>query len=105
MGIFGDSGVSRDDFLALQTRVADLEKQVARLVMMANGGDSGAATFGGGAFTAAAAFAQTNSGGVADWQQEARALKAQGQLIQAIKVVRAATNAGLAEAKSYVEGL
>lgn len=37
MGIFGGGGANNDDFLALKTRVSQLEKQVATLVAVLNG--------------------------------------------------------------------
>lgn len=40
-----------------------------------------------------------------DWQQDVRTLLAQGQKIEAIKLVRRQTNCGLKDAKDYVEAL
>jgi len=40
-----------------------------------------------------------------DWQQDVRALLAQGQKIEAIKLVRRQTSCGLKDAKEYVEGV
>lgn len=50
-----------------------------------------------------APIAQPSSGGATDWQAEVKRLVATGQKIEAIKVYREATDAGLAEAKSAVE--
>jgi ribosomal protein L7/L12 len=40
-----------------------------------------------------------------DWLQDVRTLLAQGQKIEAIKLVRRQTNCGLKDAKEYVEAL
>lgn len=45
----------------------------------------------------------TTNGGV--WQQEVRGLLAQGQKLQAIKLVRQQTGSGLKDAKDFVEAM
>lgn len=40
-----------------------------------------------------------------DWQRDVRTLLAQGQKIEAIKLVRGQTNCGLKDAKEFVEAL
>jgi ribosomal protein L7/L12 len=96
MGIFSD-GSSRDDYLQLEARVADLEALVAQLsgtvaALSAPGSMPGAGS------PAAGAAAQR-------WELEARVLKQAGKLIDAIKVVREATGWGLKEAKDFADRL
>lgn len=103
MGIFGADG-SREDYLVLDARVASLdarvkalEATVARLhTMLAAASVSVSDQVPLPQATAAAEVA---------WESEARALKAQGNLIGAIKIVREATRCGLKEAKDYVSQL
>lgn len=98
MGMFGGGDGSREDYLALEARVASLEATVAKLSAMMAGG---APPVGAGDAPPYAGAA----GSGAPWDAEARALKSQGNAIVAIKVVREATNWGLKEAKDYVDRL
>lgn len=96
MGIFGDGG-SRDDFLQLEARVTSLETMVAELAgTVASLSASGSAPVAG--WPGAPVAAQR-------WELEARVLKQAGKAIQAIKVVREATNWGLKESKDFVDRL
>jgi len=96
MGIFGDSG-SRDDYLQLEARVAGLETMVAQLAgTVAALSATGPAPVAG--VPAVPVTAQR-------WELEARVLKQAGKFIDAVKVVRDATNWGLKEAKDFVDGL
>lgn len=88
MPLFGGSAQDDVDLRDLQERVARLEQTVARLeAQLASGGaaPAGAAAPGG------------------DGLDEVRRLKAEGNLIAAIKAYRAVTHVGLAEAKNAVE--
>lgn len=102
MGIFGGGDGSREDYLALEARVASLEATVARLsAMVAGGAPPTAAPTASGDVP----YAGTSPGAGSPWDAEARALKAQGNAIAAIKLVREATHWGLKEAKDYVDRL
>jgi large subunit ribosomal protein L7/L12 len=88
VGIFrGESG-SGEDVRRLEARVARLEAAMARLQAGASGHP--------GVFL--------DKSAMASWEFQARQLAAEGKKIQAIKVVRQATNMGLKEAKDYVDG-
>lgn len=97
MGIFGGDG-SREDYLALEARVAALEATVTRLSAMLAGGVPPVAGARDVPYAGSAPAA-------APWEAEARALKAQGNAIAAIKHVREATGWGLKEAKDHVDAL
>ncbi len=99
MCIFGGGDGSREDYLALEARVASLEATVAKLSAMLAGGAPQSAVPGDVPYAGAAPGAGT------PWDAEARALKAQGNAIAAIKLVREATHWGLKEAKDYVDRL
>ncbi|MCB0908049.1 MAG: ribosomal protein L7/L12 [Nocardioidaceae bacterium] len=99
MGIFGGGDGSREDYLALEARVASLEAAVAKLSAILAGGAPPSAAPG------EVPYAGASSAVGAPWDAEARALKAQGKAIAAIKLVREATHWGLKEAKDYVDRL
>ena len=89
MALFGRDD-SHSDFLELQTRVARLEEQVARLQ----------AALSSGVVSTAGATAPAP---VADQYAEARLLAASGKKINAIKLVREQSGLGLKEAKDLVD--
>lgn len=104
MGIFGGGDGSREDYLALEARVASLEATVAKLsAMLAGGAPPSPAP--PSAAPGDVPYAGAAGGAGAPWDAEARALKAQGNAIAAIKLVREATHWGLKEAKDYVDRL
>ncbi len=86
MGLFGGN-TSREDVLRLEARVTALEATVAGLV-------AGQPVGGGAAVV-----------GEQTWAEEARALKAGGRALRAVKLVRDRTGWGLKEAKDYVDRL
>jgi len=108
VGIFGgsaqdqvDLGAVNDRLARVESALASLQAQVAALTTVASsaaganalaGTDPGAVPYGGNV-----------PGG--PWLEEVRALKAQGKLINAIKVYRQHTGVGLKEAKDTVEGM
>ena len=94
MGLFGGTP-DRGEVLELQTRVARLEEQVARLTaaLAARPAEPGPASAGTVAPPAEAL----------DIYAEARALAASGAKINAIKVVREQTGISLKAAKDLVE--
>jgi large subunit ribosomal protein L7/L12 len=102
MGIFGtpQDQVDLDD---LKLRVTRLETAVAALQAQA------AVPYGAPQAAPAAPAASATAAGtpVGDpaWLAEVRSLKAQGNLITAIKVYRENTGVGLKEAKDAVEAL
>jgi ribosomal protein L7/L12 len=96
MGWFGGGDGSRDDYLRLETRLARLEEQVARLTAMLQAAADP---------TTPAVRSVPPASAVPEWEVEARTLKAQGKAIHAIKAVREATGWGLKEAKQYVDRL
>jgi len=96
MGLFG-SDSAHGDQLALEARIAALEAKVAGLTAEV----ARLAAFP----LAVEALGTPPVGAPSAWQLEARRLHQAGEKIQAIKVVREATNWGLAEAKNYVERL
>jgi large subunit ribosomal protein L7/L12 len=87
VGLFGGTP-DRGEMLELQTRVARLEEQVARLAA---------------ALSAGPAAAETPAADVPDVYAEARALAASGAKINAIKVVREQSGMSLKAAKDLVE--
>ena len=97
MGIFGKPQ-DQVDFDHLKDRVTKLEAAVAALQQQA----ASAVPYGGAPAPAAAADPAT---GEPAWMAEVRALTAQGNKIQAIKLYREATGLGLKEAKDVVESL
>lgn len=86
MGLFGGTP-DRGEMLELQTRVARLEEQVARLAAALSAGPAAAET----------------AADVPDVYAEARALAASGAKINAIKVVREQSGMSLKAAKDLVE--
>jgi ribosomal protein L7/L12 len=96
VGLFGGTP-DRGEMLELQTRVARLEEQVARLT----------AALSARPAMAVPAAAETGSMVVAaevpDVYAEARALAASGKKINAIKVVREQSGISLKAAKDLVE--
>jgi large subunit ribosomal protein L7/L12 len=98
MGIFGtpQDQVDLDD---LKLRVTRLETAVAALQAQSA---SGAVPYGSPQVVAQPA---AGAGTEPDWMAEVRSLKAQGKLINAIKVYRERTGLGLKEAKDAVEAL
>jgi len=94
MGIFGDGG-SRDDYLQLEARVASLETMVAQL--------AGTVAALSAPAQAPVAGAPSAPVGAQRWELEARALKQEGKLIDAIKTVREATGWGLKDSKDFVD--
>lgn len=92
MGIFGGSAQDQVDFEGLKDRVTKLEAAVASLqLQLANAASTGA--------VAATPVAGT------EWMTEVRALVAQDNKIQAIKLYRENTGLGLKEAKDAVDAL
>lgn len=98
MGLFGAS-TDRGEILALESRVARLEEQVARLAAALAASASVPETpAGGGAAVSAPAPAPVD-----DAYAEARALAADGNKIHAIKLVREQGGMSLRAAKDLVE--
>jgi large subunit ribosomal protein L7/L12 len=108
VGIFDGSAQDQVDLAhvnerldRLESALASLQAQVAALTTGAVAGapnplagtDPGDVPYG------------TNPGASGPWLDEVRALKAEGNLIQAIKVYREHTGLGLKEAKDAVEGM
>ena len=90
--VIGPGGTNDAD----RTRIAELEKRVARLEAQL----AQLAATPAGAVAAAAATAATD-----DWMVEVQALSRAGKKIHAIKIYREHTGAGLKEAKDAVEAL
>ena len=104
MGIFGGDAQSQVDLDDLKARVAKLEVAVASLQAQSA---SGGVPYGA---TQASAPDPTQAGwapppGDVAWMGEVAALKAQGKLINAIKLYREKTGLGLKEAKDAVEAM
>lgn len=102
MGIFGNDAQAQVDLDDLKARVAKLEAAVQALQAHATSVSSGAVPYGGGQHVPQPAV---GTGAEPDWMAEVRTLKAQGKLINAIKVYRERTGLGLKEAKDAVEAL
>ena len=100
MGFFGGGTTDRDDLLALQARVAQLEEQVARLTALVENLPTGSA---GVQLSAEPATTPSRLAPVGDDYAEARALAAEGNKIHAIKVVRQQSGMSLKAAKDLVE--
>lgn len=102
MGIFG-GGDAQDqvDLDDLKARVAKLEVAVASLQAQSA---AGGVPYGGGQPNPPEAGWAAPPGDVA-WLGEVAALKAQGKLINAIKLYREHTGLGLKEAKDAVEAM
>jgi ribosomal protein L7/L12 len=108
MGIFGGSAQDQVDLSAINDRLARLESALASLQ-----GQVAALTTGAAAAGPPNALAGTDPGTIpygnnvpgGPWLEEVRSLKAQGKLINAIKVYREHTGVGLKEAKDTVEGM
>ncbi|MFZ2015098.1 MAG: ribosomal protein L7/L12 [Nocardioides sp.] len=91
MGLFGGGTTDRGELLELEARVARLEEQVARL------------TAALAAQPAAPPGSEAPAAPAADLYPDARALAAEGNKIQAIKVVRDRSGMSLRAAKDLVE--
>ena len=102
MGIFGGNPQDQVDLDDLKLRVTRLEMAVQALQAHATEVASGSVPYGGGQHVAQPAV---GTGAEPDWMAEVRSLKAQGKLINAIKVYRERTGLGLKEAKDAVEAL
>jgi large subunit ribosomal protein L7/L12 len=108
MGIFGGSPQEQVDLGAINDRLAKLESALASLQ-----GQVAALTTGAVAATPPNPLAGADPGAIpygnnvagGPWLEEVRSLKAQGKLINAIKVYRQNTGVGLKEAKDTVEGM
>jgi ribosomal protein L7/L12 len=108
MGLFGGSPQTDVDLRAINERLDRLESALASLQAQV-----AALTTGAMAASAPSPLAGADPGGVpyagsvpgGPWLEEVRALKAQGKLINAIKVYREHTGVGLKEAKDTVEGM
>ena len=111
MGIFGggssgsaqqqvDLSAVNDRLARLESALASLQAQVAALTTNAAAGALNALA---GTDPGAIPYGNNVPGG--PWLEEVRALKAQGKLINAIKVYRENTGVGLKEAKDTVEGM
>jgi large subunit ribosomal protein L7/L12 len=109
MGIFDGSAQDQVDLAHVNERLDQLESAVASLQTQVASMNNGAVAAG-----AANPLAGTDPGDVpygdnigasGPWLDEVRELKAEGNLIQAIKVYREHTGLGLKEAKDAVEGM
>jgi ribosomal protein L7/L12 len=119
MGIFGHSSNEQSpqqqvDLAGINDRLARLESAVASLQGQLASLTTGAVAAGGPAGVVANPLAGADPGAVpygnniaagGPWLDEVRSLKAQGKLINAIKVYREHTGVGLKEAKDTVEGM
>ena len=110
MGIFGGSAQDQVDLTHVNERLDRLESALASLQAQVAGLTTGAVAAGAPANPMAGtdpgAVPYGNNIGVSGpWLDEVRALKAQGELINAIKVYRKNTGVGLKEAKDTVEGM
>jgi large subunit ribosomal protein L7/L12 len=102
MGIFGNDAQSQVDLDDLKARVATLEVAVASLQAQSGGVPYGSPQV--------SAPDPTQAGwaphpGEVAWLGEVAALKAQGKVINAIKLYREKTGLGLKEAKDAVEAM
>lgn len=108
MGIFGGSAQDQVDLGAINDRLARLESALASLQGQVAALTTGAVAAGppnplAGADPGSVPYDDSGAGG--PWLEEVRALKAEGKLINAIKVYRQHTGVGLKEAKDTVEGM
>ena len=109
MGIFGGSAQDQVDLGAINDRLARLESALASLQGQVAALTTGAVAAGGppnalaGTDPGAIPYGNNLPGG--PWLDEVRRLKNDGKLINAIKLYRENTNAGLKEAKDAVEGM
>jgi ribosomal protein L7/L12 len=110
MGIFGGSPQEQVDLSAINDRLAKLEAALASLQGQVAALATGAVAAGPpppnaltGTDPGAIPYGNNIAGG--PWLDEVRSLKAQGKLINAIKVYRENTGVGLKEAKETVEGM
>jgi ribosomal protein L7/L12 len=101
MGLFG-SAQDQVDLSGLTERITKLESAVASLQSQIVALTTGAVAANGGVPYAGEPGSLAAAG---EWMAEVRALKANGQLINAIKVYRQHTLVGLKEAKDAVEGM
>jgi ribosomal protein L7/L12 len=109
LGIFGDNPQDQVDLAHVNERLDRLESALASLQAQVAALTTGAVAAG-----APNPLAGTDPGDVpygdnvgagGPWLDEVRALKAEGNLIQAIKVYREHTGEGLKESKDAVEGM
>jgi ribosomal protein L7/L12 len=109
MGIFDGSAQDQVDLAHVNERLDRLESALASLQAQVASLTTGAVAAG-----APNPLAGTDPGNVpygnnvgasGPWLDEVRALKAEGNLIQAIKVYREHSGLGLKEAKDAVEGM
>jgi ribosomal protein L7/L12 len=109
LGIFGDSPQDQVDLAHVNERLDRLESALASLQAQVASLTSGALAAG-----APNPLAGTDPGDVpygdnlgvsGPWLDEVRSLKADGKLIDAIKLYREHTGLGLKEAKDAVEGM
>ena len=106
MGIFGNDAQGQVDLDDLKARIAKLEVAVASLQAQsaAGGVPYGASQPAPSPADPTQAGWAAPAGDVA-WMGEVAALKAQGKLINAIKLYREHTGQGLKEAKDAVEAM
>jgi ribosomal protein L7/L12 len=102
MGIFNNDAQSQVELDDLKARVAKLEQAVEALQTAAVQVATGSVPYGGGQLAPQPAV---GLGTEPAWMAEVHSLKANGNLIQAIKVYRENTGLGLKEAKDAVEAL
>jgi large subunit ribosomal protein L7/L12 len=101
MGIFNNDAQSQVDLDDLKARVAKLEAAVATLQAQASVPYGAPQAVAPTPTATASALPTTDSA----WLSEVRSLKANGELINAIKVYRENTGLGLKEAKDAVEAM
>jgi large subunit ribosomal protein L7/L12 len=109
MGIFDGSAQDQVDLAHVNERLDRLESALATLQAQVAALTTGAVAAGGpnplaGTDPGDVPYGN-NLGASGPWLDEVRALKAEGNLIQAIKVYREHTGLGLKEAKDAVEGM
>jgi ribosomal protein L7/L12 len=106
MGIFDGSAQDQVDLAHLNERLDRLESALASLQAQVAALTTGAAAPNPLAGTDPGDVPYGNNlGAGGPWLEEVRSLKAEGNLIQAIKVYREHTGLGLKEAKDAVEGM
>ena len=105
MGLFGGGTTDRGELLELEARVARLEEQVARLTAALAAQPAGPTDHrtDDPADPAAPTGSEVTAAPAADLYPDARALAAEGNKIQAIKVVRERSGMSLKAAKDLVE--
>jgi large subunit ribosomal protein L7/L12 len=111
VGIFGGSAQDQVDLAHVNERLDRLESSLASLQGQVAALTTGAVAAGGPppnpmAGTDPGSVPYGNNVGVGGpWLDEVRRLKAEGKLINAIKLYRENTGVGLKEAKDTVEGM